>query len=313
VWRERLVDVAVRQDLEADFRDDDDDETPGAAVKPQDAKSSNSGDARKGEEEETAAEPGSPAPTTTTSAADILKGKKKPRLRIVLAPEVTPPLKTLLGTDDDGRLVSNVDGDTAPLGSIVEVSPEACLWAQDVAAILAQQGGAALIIDYGSELGSSDSLRGYTRHEQVHFLSRPGEVDITADVDFAALKRAVEQQSERQKDGAVVRAFGPVSQGEFLMAMGIQERVIDLMQRDSVSDEQAENLYHALVRLVSPEEMGERYKVMAIASTTTSANRSTMNTKQSGGKAVANTEIVAPVGFDKFVNATATATTGSSN
>jgi hypothetical protein len=59
-------------------------------------------------------------------------------------------------------------------------------------------------------------------------------------------------------------AFGPVKQGEFLMAMGIRERVISLLTREDCTEEIGDNLYQALVRLASPEEMGERYKVLGI-------------------------------------------------
>ena len=47
--------------------------------------------------------------------------------------------------------------------------------------------------------------------------------------------------------------------------MGIVERVIDVIERDTTTDEQAENLCCALERLILPEHMGERYKVLAIA------------------------------------------------
>jgi len=136
----------------------------------------------------------------------------------------------------------------------------------------------------------------------VHFLSRPGQVDITADVDFRALQHAVnvaQQQkhsklpvsppaaaaaveNEKSNDSSsssstdgdsgtsrlqTAHAHGPVTQGAFLMAMGLQERIVNLMERDEVTDEQAEDFYQAMVRLVSPEQMGELYKVLAITTT----------------------------------------------
>lgn len=229
-WRERLVDVALRDDLE--------DEIDTTTIE-----------------------------KTTVSASPNFVQLKKPRLRIVLAPEVTPPLKVLLQTDNEGYLTNdNMTNDNIPVDSVVEVCPEAILVVQDVADIIERQGGAALFIDYGSDQGSRDSLRGFSRHEQVHFLSQPGLVDITADVDFVALRHAVNTRKtdEAAKAHQTVRAFGPVQQGEFLMAMGIQERVVQLMERDDCSDEMADNLYKALIRLASPEEMGQLYKVLSI-------------------------------------------------
>ena len=273
-WRERLVDVAVREDL------DDDDEKQN----------------RVGHEVETDAKP---VMKDISKEAAALNRNPKPRLRIVLAPEVTPPLKTLLNTDDEGYLMSHNDNGTTPIGSVIEVCPEAILLVQDVAKYIKQQSGsAALFIDYGSNMGSYDSLRGYSQHEQVPFISLPGQVDITADVDFAAMKHAINHvvpfgqpllasyNDLNAVDDTVVRAFGPVTQGAFLMSMGIQERIINLIERDDVSEEQAQNLFRALVRLASPEEMGERYKVLAIAATTNAA-------KTADGEIVYNT----PAGF----------------
>jgi len=191
----------------------------------------------------------------TTSSA--LADKKRPRLRIVLAPQVTPALETLLKVDENGHMPN--EDSTAEIGSVIEVNPEGILFCQDIAKLLDKQGGAALFIDYGQE-GSTDSIRAFAKHEQVHFLSRPGQVDVTADVDFAALKHAVNSLN------LSTQAFGPTSQGEFLMSMGAQDRVIQLIESENTTEQQAEDLYAALVRLASPEEMGERYKVMAIAS-----------------------------------------------
>ena len=125
---------------------------------------------------------------------------------------------------------------------------------------LAKKGGSALIIDYGQE-GSTDSIRAFSKHKQVNALSRPGEINVTADVDFAALRYAVNATAE----GDSHHAFGPVTQGKFLISMGAAKRVSDLIENENTTDEQAEDLYTALERLVLPEEMGERYKVMAIA------------------------------------------------
>jgi NADH dehydrogenase [ubiquinone] 1 alpha subcomplex assembly factor 7 len=182
-------------------------------------------------------------------------GEKIPRLCIVLAPEVTPALKTLLPIDEQGHL--SIDGD-APTGSIIEVNPQAILLAQDIAKLCSQQGGAALIIDYGQE-GSTDSIRSFKKHKQVPFLSQPGQADITADVDFAALRHAV-----NSLQGTSHRASGPKTQGDFLMAMGLQEQVMRVIEDEKTSEVECENLYQAMVRLASPEEMGERYKVLCI-------------------------------------------------
>jgi len=213
VWRERLVDVAVREDAMDDS------------------------------EKEHA---------TTRAPKDMLK----PRLRIVLAPEVTSPLQTLLNVDPEGKWKDDGGSST---GSVIEVSPDSILLAQDMKALV-QQGGACLVIDYGQE-GSTDSIRGFSKHEQVPFLSLPGQVDVTADVDFTALRHVCGEE----------QSFGPVSQGQFLVSMGLQERVIQLIEQDWVTDDQAEALFESMVRLASPEEMGERFKVLCIVPKTKDA------------------------------------------
>lgn len=233
-FRERMVDVAVDKELEEEFVEHDD------AIRPTDA-----------------------AKNIDTSKNDSTKekvsGMLKPRFRVVLAPEITPPLKTLLPVDQDGNLISKETGEKIDVqpGTVVEVSPEAIIFCQDVASLLAEVGGAALIVDYGDKV-TGDTVRAYWNHKQVPFLSRPGHVDVTADVNFGSLQHVVSMANTS------VSAHGPVEQGQFLMSMGIQERIVDMMEREETTYEQADNMYKALIRLVSSEEMGQRYKVLSI-------------------------------------------------
>lgn len=186
---------------------------------------------------------------------------EKTRLRIVLSPNITPACKTLLNVDPE---TGQMEGDDSPVGQVCEVCPEGILLVQDMANLLRSNGGAALIVDYGQE-GSTDSLRGFSRHKQVNFLCSPGQVDVTADVDFEALRRSVNKSVTDVTNIQSVYAFGPVTQARFLASMGIVERVLALIEDDNTTDDEAEDLYHALERLLLPEQMGERYKVLAIA------------------------------------------------
>ena len=278
-WRERLVDVAVR-DKEEESTEVSNIKRAAGKMKYSAAESSDS-------------ITDSFSNTSTTSQE---KGSKKlPRLRFVLPPDTTPALRTLLRVNGSGVPVEGNPTAQAlndlPTGSVVEACPEGLLLAQDIADRIEKcNGGAALLIDYGEDGASSrDTLRGFWRHTQVHPLSRPGEVDVTADVDFAALREAVNQrvgleESLKRKlseEGKVLspstqtiddekpinrpEAFGPVSQGQFLASMGIVQRVEKQIEADSTTDEQAYELYSALERLVAADQMGERYKVLAIA------------------------------------------------
>jgi len=278
-WRERLVDVAVR-DKEEESSEVTKIKQAAGRMKYSDAESEDS----------------ITDSTSSSSSTSQEKGAKKlPRLRFVLPPDTTPALRTLLRVSGSGSpLEGNPTAEALnalPTGSVVEACPEGLLLAQDIADRIEKcNGGAALLIDYGEDGASSrDTMRGFWRHTQVHPLSRPGEVDVTADVDFAALRESVNQRIgleeslkrkhfadtgkvppsstniEQEKPINRPEAFGPVSQGQFLASMGIVQRVEKQIEADSTTDEQAYELYSALERLLAPDQMGERYKVLAIA------------------------------------------------
>ena len=58
--------------------------------------------------------------------------------------------------------------------------------------------------------------------------------------------------------------YGATQQGEFLMRMGIVERLEQLFALDT-TDEQANQLMDAMKKLVTDEAMGKRFKVLGIA------------------------------------------------
>ena len=62
-------------------------------------------------------------------------------------------------------------------------------------------------------------FQAYKKHEQVDPLETPGEADLTADVDFQALKYWAAEE------GNQVVCYGPTSQGEFLQNLGIKLRL----------------------------------------------------------------------------------------
>jgi NADH dehydrogenase [ubiquinone] 1 alpha subcomplex assembly factor 7 len=92
-----------------------------------------------------------------------------------------------------------------------------------LAARIAAQGGALLVIDYGYEMPlRGETLQGVKRHRFADPLRDPGEADLTAHVDFRGLARAAL--------AAGARAHGPVPQGEWLARLGIHERAAKLRQ-----------------------------------------------------------------------------------
>jgi NADH dehydrogenase [ubiquinone] 1 alpha subcomplex assembly factor 7 len=141
-------------------------------------------------------------------------------------------------------------------GEGIEVAPLALATCENIANRLCKNGGAALLVDYGENFTPSDTLRGFKQHKQVSALSKPGETDITADVDFAACARAA------AKRGAV--AVGAIPQGEFLVRMGIVDRVQALISQPHVTDEKAYQILASLRQLIDGNDMGSRFKVLAL-------------------------------------------------
>jgi NADH dehydrogenase [ubiquinone] 1 alpha subcomplex assembly factor 7 len=142
----------------------------------------------------------------------------------------------------------------APLGGIIEISAQARALAGDIAARIARSGGGALIIDYGpsrSDLG--ESLQAVHRHRSQEILARPGEVDLSAHVDFAALAAAA------RAEGCAV--FGPIPQGVWLERMGIAARARALK---AAARSRRPAIEAALTRLTAPTAMGLLFKVLAL-------------------------------------------------
>lgn len=68
------------------------------------------------------------------------------------------------------------------------MSPEAIRVAGELARRVHEDDGAALVVDYGQDGPSSDSLRAIRCHQHVPLLEEPGLADLSANVDFDALR-----------------------------------------------------------------------------------------------------------------------------
>jgi NADH dehydrogenase [ubiquinone] 1 alpha subcomplex assembly factor 7 len=145
----------------------------------------------------------------------------------------------------------------APPGSVLEVSPASQAVARTLGERLARHGGAALLIDYGYAHGPAlgETLQAIRRHAFAPVLESPGEADLTAHVDFAALAAAARE--------AGAAAHGPLPQGEFLMRLGIVQRADTL--RRAGTPQQAAAVDAALDRLIGAEQMGTLFQVLALA------------------------------------------------
>jgi len=163
----------------------------------------------------------------------------------------------MIGLDDKGALQFGLGPPAAVAlsgkeGDIAEFSPARRQFVEKVCVRLREQGGIALFIDYGYEKGHGDTLQAVKNHKYVGALEDVGEADLTAHVDFAALR-----------DIPGVSIHGPVRQGEFLLMGGIANRA-DFLKKDA-TPQQAGMIDAALKRLTGPHEMGELFKVMAFS------------------------------------------------
>lgn len=169
--------------------------------------------------------------------------------------------------DDDGNLAFALSSDrgvpddlaarwpNAPEGSILSAIDSAG-FAQTLAAMGGNQPFAALLIDYGhttSALG--DTLQAVRGHAFEHPLTSPGEADLTVQVDFADVTRALQAQG--------FAVDGPVTQGEFLGRLGILERASRLM---SANPAKAATIETGVARLMAVPGMGDRFKVIGVRS-----------------------------------------------
>lgn len=143
-----------------------------------------------------------------------------------------------------------------PPGMIVEQCPDAAAIMGELAARIAAQGGALLAIDYGY-LGPKvgDTLQAVRRHKIADPFDDPGEQDLTAHVDFAALAKSAREQG--------LRINGPVEQGKFLHTLGLGHRAEALRRRNPERETDIISQYH---RLTDPYEMGSLFKAMAMTS-----------------------------------------------
>lgn len=144
---------------------------------------------------------------------------------------------------------------TAPVGSIAELCPAALAIVENLATHLCEHGGAALILDYGSEKSAAgDSFQAVRGHGYCDPLHTPGQADLTAHVDFQNLAAAAQS--------AGCHCDGPISQGQFLLQLGLAARA-QILAKNATPHEQAA-IHTAFQRLTEPGQMGQLFKALAL-------------------------------------------------
>jgi NADH dehydrogenase [ubiquinone] 1 alpha subcomplex assembly factor 7 len=143
----------------------------------------------------------------------------------------------------------------APDGTLYELCPGAAATVYEVAGRLVEQGGAALFIDYGHDAPRDGStLQAVRNHLKVDPFAGPGEADLTAHVDFAALAPIAQSRG--------CKWLGTVPQGRWLRELGIEARTAALAE---LAPEHAEAVRVARDRLIGEGQMGLLFKVMGLA------------------------------------------------
>lgn len=165
-------------------------------------------------------------------------------VRLVLSPGATPAVRAVLPLRTDGLPQHLRASMTA-----IEVSPQSMAVAEGLAQRVGMLGGAALIIDYGRDGPYRDSLVGIRDHGLVGVFDMPGTADLSARVDFDALRLAV----GRAGAGAVMH--GPISQAQLLLGLGMEVRLQRLLEE--ATPEEGEALIAGYERLVGGAESRE--------------------------------------------------------
>ncbi|MEJ2228485.1 MAG: SAM-dependent methyltransferase [Alphaproteobacteria bacterium] len=118
---------------------------------------------------------------------------------------------------------------------------------------------ALVLADYGYErLDYGDTFQAVRHHGYASVFETPGEIDLSAHVSFTELRMAAE--------AAGLQVFGPMPQGDFLLALGLEQRLRQLLANADLSEEQRATLFLGARRLADPFQMGSLFKVMAITS-----------------------------------------------
>lgn len=144
----------------------------------------------------------------------------------------------------------------APVGSVYEAAFAGREAMARLSRVVAGNGGGLLVIDYGyGQTQTGETLQAVQRHAYADILEAPGETDISAHVDFQALGEAA--------SAAGLQVSKLATQGEFLRRLGIEHRAAALIDANPTQKAMIES---ALTRLISPEQMGDLFKVLCVAS-----------------------------------------------
>jgi len=139
---------------------------------------------------------------------------------------------------------------------LLEICPSVAQIVDSLSVRFKTQPGRALFIDYGpdsTEFG--DTLQALKRHQKGGVFSDPGNTDLTARVDFAALSEIAV--------AAGLETSTAVPQREFLSKLGLEMRAVALIR---AKPDAKPIIARQLHRLTDTDEMGELFKAICLSS-----------------------------------------------
>lgn len=139
------------------------------------------------------------------------------------------------------QFAQELAGVNAPFGAVFECSEAANFFMTQLCQALKTQGGIAINFDYGYlKTEFANTLQAVKNHQKIDPLKAPGDADLTAHVDFGSLDKIAKNLG---------LSSSLITQREFLISLGIEERRKKLPDEDSAID-----------RLIAPDQMGELFK-----------------------------------------------------
>jgi SAM-dependent MidA family methyltransferase len=148
-------------------------------------------------------------------------------------------------------------------GERVEVPLASLEWMGRIAGLFEGRRGFAIVIDYGytreEQLAGRhrDTIMTYRQHvARPSPYEAPGEQDITAHVNFTALRARGEERG--------LRTLGLLTQSQFLIGIGEETEFADAFQDCRLPQERAKVALQ-LKHLISPSGMGESFQVLLMS------------------------------------------------
>ena len=174
---------------------------------------------------------------------------------VEVAAEPSPPALAQRIAED------GLDAGQLAEGQIGEISLGLGEWLRGVAARLTR--GYAIVIDYGHDAAElygprrlAGTLLGYRGHRVMeNQFDAPGQVDLTAHVDFTALEKLAAANG--------FRTVSSTTQSEFLVAAGLEEELRALQSSRDLTLADYTRARSGIVRMLDPRHMG-RFRVLIL-------------------------------------------------